>query len=197
MVRIALSRILVLIALSLMVAGIPESASAQHGGHIGGGGFHSGGGGFHGGNFGGSRGGTFAGGGFSSPYGRGGFRGHGYGGFYGRGFGFPGYGYGLGFSFGFGPYWGYPYYYGYGPGWTPYAYYDPYDSYYYPDGPADPRDDYYPRGNRDGCDYRHEDEHPCQPKNRNAPTKPSRSTVPESYPRSNDMTMNSADEWSI
>lgn len=192
MIRIVSLRILVLIALSVALIGLPPSAFAQHGGHGGGGGFH-GGGAFHGGgNFGGFHGGAvgFHSGGYGGFYGRGfyGFRGHGY---YG-GFGFPAYGFG--FGFGFGPYWGYPYYYGYG--WNPYAYYYPYGSYYYPpyyypDGPDYPRDNSYPRGNRDGCDYRDEDDHPCKSHNENVPPKPS-STVPDSAPEHNYVTTNPA-----
>jgi len=202
MTRIVWLRILVLIAVSVALIGIPRSASAQRGGHSGGGGFHGGGGGFHsGGNFGGFRGGVggfHGGGGFGGFRGGGfdGFRGRGFGGFRGRGFGFPGYGYGFGygfgFGFGFGPYWGYPYYYGYGPWGNPYAYYDPYDSYYYPDGPDYPRDNPYPRDNRGGCDYRHEDDHPCKPNNENAPAKPSSTDVPESSPEHNYVTTNPA-----
>ncbi len=188
MIRIVSSRILVLIVVSLVLTGIPKLASAQRGGHGGGGGFHGGGSGFHGGgSFGGFRGGAggFHGGGGFYGRGGGGFSGRGYGGFYGRGFGFPGYGFG--FGFGFGPYWGYPYYYGYGPWGNPYDYYYPYDSYYYyRDVPDYPRDNRYPR---DGCDYRHEDDHPCKPNNENAP-KPSSRDVPESSPRSNYVTTN-------
>jgi hypothetical protein len=191
MIRIVPLRILVLIAIFVRLIDIPQFASAQHGGH-GGGGFHAGGGGFHGGgsrgNFGGFHGGGFhGGGGFGGFHGGGyGFYGRRYGGFYGRGFGFPSYG----FGFGFGPYWGYPYYYGYGPWLSPYAYYYPYDSYYYPD---DPRDNRYPRDNRDGCDYRHEDDHPCKSNNENAPAKPSSTDVPESSPQRNYVTTKSAD----
>ena len=199
MIRIVSSRILVLIVVSLVLTGIPKLASAQRGGHGGGGGFHGGGSGFHGGgSFGGFRGGAggfHGGGGYGGFYGRGygGFYGRGYGGFYGRGYGFPGYGYG--FGFGFGPYWGYPYYYGYGPWGSPYAYYYPYD-YYYPDDRDYPPDNRYPRDNRDGCDYRHEDDHPCKPNNENAPAKPSSRAVPESSPEHNYVTRNPADDGS-
>jgi len=190
MIRIVWLRILVLIALSVALIGIPQSASAQRGGHGGGGGFHGGG------NLGGFRGGAR---GFHGGGGFGGFRGRGFDGFHGRGFrggrffggfGFPSYGYG--FGFGFGPYWGYPYYYGYGPWGSPYAYYDPYDSYYYPDGPDYRLDNPYRRDNRDGCDYRHEDDHPCKPNNENAPAKPSSTDVPESSPEHNYVTANPA-----
>ncbi len=167
--------------MSVALAGTPESASAQHGGHGGGGGFHGGGGGFHGG---GSVGGFHGGsGGFRGGGGFGGFRG--------------GYGYGLSFGFGFGPYWGYPYSYGYGP-WSPYAYY-PYSPYYYPDyypdDPDYPGDNRYPRDNRDECDYRHQDARPdaCKPNNENTPAKPSSTLVPESSPESNYMITNPAD----
>jgi hypothetical protein len=220
MSRIVWLRIVLVIAVSVALAGTPESASAQRGGHGGGGGFHGGGGGggfhgggggFHGGGgFGGFRGGAggFHGGNFGGFHG-GGFHGRGFGGFHGGGFrgrpffggfGFPGYGYGLSFGFGFGPYWGYPYSYGYGP-WSPYGYY-PYSPYYYPDyypdGPDYPRDNRNPRDNRDDCDYRHEDAHPdaCKPNNENAPAKPSSTVVPESSPESNYMTTNPADDRS-
>ena len=198
MTRIVWLRPLVLIAVSVALTGVPQSAFAQRGGHGGGGGFHGGGSGFHGGgNFGGFHGGA---GGFHSGGGFGGFHGGGYGGFHGHGFygfhghshfGFPGYGYGFGFGFGFGfaPYWGYPYY---GYGWNPYAYYYPYGSYYYPDGPDYPRDNPYPRDHRDDCDYRHEDDHPCKPNNENAPAKPSSTDVPESSPEHNYVTTNPA-----
>jgi len=197
MTRLGGLRILVLIVLALALLAIPQSASAQRGGHGGGGGFH-GGGAFHsGGNFGGFHGGAggFHGSGFGAVHSGGyyGFHGHGFYGYHGHsyyGFGYPGYGFGFGFGFGFGPYWGYPYYYGYGP----YAYYYPYGSYYYPpyyypNGRDDPRNDPDQRNNRDGCDYRDEDNHPCKSNNENTPPKPS-STVPESSPEHNYVTTN-------
>ena len=194
MTRVASLKLLVLLAVSVLLIGVPKFASAQRGGH--GGGFHGGGSGFHsGGSFGGFHGGGFHG---SSAFG--GFHGHSFYGFHGHGFhggpffggyGYPGYGFG--FSFGFGPYWGYPYWgypysYGYGPWGSPYAYYYPYAPYYYQDGP-DPGDDRYPRGDRDGCDYRDEDNHPCKSNSHNAPPRPS-STVPESSPDHNYVTTN-------
>ena len=120
---------ILIVAVSIALAGTPQSAFAQRGGHGGGGGFHGGGnfsGSRHGGSFGNFRGGGFNGfrhGGF------GGFRGGRYFGGYG---GYPFYGYGFDFGFGFGPYWGYPYYYGYAPWGYPYSYSYSYD---YPDGP--------------------------------------------------------------
>lgn len=199
MIRLASLRILVLIALSIALIGIPQSSFAQHGGHGGGGGFHGGGGAFHGGgNFGGFHGGAawFHGSGYGAFHSGGyyGFHGHGFrGGPFFGGLGFPGYGFGFGFGFspywGY-PYWGYPYSYGYGPWGNPYAYYYPYDPYYYQDGPGS-RDGRYPRGNRDGCDYRYEDEHPCKSQKKNAPPRPS-STVPKSSPQHNYVTTNPA-----
>jgi uncharacterized protein (TIGR03000 family) len=99
-------------------------ASAQHGGHgggghagggyHGGGGYHAGYGGYHAG-YGGYRGGYYRG--------YGGYRGYGYGGY---GYGYPYYGYGLGYGLGYGGY-------GYGLGYGGYGYSYPYSSgYSYP-----------------------------------------------------------------
>jgi hypothetical protein len=91
-----LLRALAVTAVSVALAGTPESSLAQHGGHGGGGGFHGGSGGFHGGGFGGHAGGGFRGGG------SGGFRsGGGFGNFHGGGFhngGFGGFRGGQGFG---------------------------------------------------------------------------------------------------
>jgi hypothetical protein len=181
--RAFLLRVLVVVAVSVALAGMPKSSFAQRGSfHGGGGGFHGGGGGsgFHSGGFGGShRGGGFSGfrggrsfGGFNGFRGDrgfggfGGFRdGRGFGGFRGdrffRGFRDRDFFFDFddfNFGFGFWPYWGaYPYWYGYGPWWGPYAYYSPYDYPYYPyDAPyyRYPRDD---RDNRCRPDYRHPD----------------------------------------
>ena len=230
MSSIASFRILVVVAVSLALAGAPQSSFAQRGGfHGGGGGFHGGGSGFHGGgafhggssgfrggggfrggnSFGNFRGGNF--GGFSGGRGLNGFRGGRFGGFRGfRGY-YPGFYSGFGFGFGFGPYWGgygYPYY-GYSPWWgpSPYAYYSPYGYGDYPDGGyADPGCDS-SSGNRgyddDGCapnnrirrdnrdcyDYRQKCAPDNNPKNDNAPARPSSEAAPEGPPAGNYLTV--------
>ena len=224
MYRTILLRALVVVAVSVALAGTPESSFAQHGGHGGGGGFHGGGGGFHGGGFGGHAGGGFHGGGgfgnFHGPGGFGGFRGdQGFNGFHNRGFGgfrggrgfrgdrffggLGGYPFFYGFDFGFWPYWGaYPYWYGYGP-WGPYPYYSPYD---YPDYPYDTPPYRYPRDDRDHrCrpDYRHPDRcndgspDTSKPKSENPPARPSNSLGPESSPERNYVTTNFADDRTV
>src|SRR6266567_766397 len=152
---------ILIIAVSIALAGTPQLAFAQRGGHGGGGGFHSGGvGGFRGGRY---------------------FGGYG---------GYPFYGYGFDFGFGFGPYWGYPYYYGYAPWGYPYSYSYPY-SYDYPDGsdydrdyPDRDRSHSYRRDDRDRCDYRYEDT--CQGNDNNQrPARPSSGSAADgSSPRS-------------
>ena len=131
----ALLKVLLLVIALIATVCTPSVASAQRGGHMGGGGFHGGGGygGFHGGN--GFHGGVgYPGGahGWGGPW-HGGYWGYpGYG--YGWGWGF-GFGVGVGVGLGFGSYWSYPYpYYGYYPDY-PYAPYYPYP-YYYPSYPA-------------------------------------------------------------
>jgi hypothetical protein len=182
-------KILIVAAVSVALAGTPESGFAQRGG----GGFHGGGGGFHGGGFGGGSG--FHGGGFGGGFhngGFGGFHGGGFGGFRG-GWGFPGWGgwgwgWGLNISFGW-PYWGsgYPY-----PWWGPYAYGYPYDPYYYPDnrdyGP-DRRyvPDYRYAPDHRVPDYRHDN---SKPDDQAAPAKPSTMPLPGSAPEHNYVTRN-------
>jgi hypothetical protein len=161
-------KILGVIAVSVVLAGTPEAAFAQRGGHGGGGGFHGGGGGFHGGSFRGGVGG-FHGGGF---HGGPGWRG----GFFGPRFG---YGWGLNIGFAWGPYWpAYPYY-GYGPWWgAPYYGYYPYYPYYVPYGGPDP-------------DYRRNDASPDAPLPKNddsPPAQHSNTPLPESAPNPNSVT---------
>jgi hypothetical protein len=195
-------KILIVAALSLALAGTPESGFAQRGG----GGFHGGGGGFHGGGFGGGSafhgsgfgGGGFHGGGFGGGVhngGFGGFHGGNFGGFHG-GWGFPGWwgwggwGWGWGINIGFGwPYWGYPYYNSW---WGPYAYGYPYAPYYYPadrDSAPDGRyvPDYRYAPDHRVPDYRHDN---SQPDDQSSPAKPSTMELPGSSAEHNYVTRN-------
>ncbi len=185
MSRAAVLRISFVMVLSVVLAGVPQSSFAQHGGH--------GGGGFHGGGFGGHSGGSFHGGGgsFHGGGGFGGFRGgggfHGGGGSFhdGRGFGgfpggdFGGFHDGRGFGgfhggrgFGgfrgnrfFGGYRGYGLGFGFGfwPYWDAYPYYYGYSPWWgapYPYYPYDRYDPYDPYSDPDyHCrpDYRYPD----------------------------------------
>ena len=177
--RAIVLRLSLVAAMSVALAGMPESSFAQRGGHGGGGGFHGGGfgghsggggfGGFHGGG-GGFHGGGFQGGrGFGGGGGFGGFHGgRGFGGFHGGGSsgfrggrGFGGFHGGRGFrdfddDFFFGGF-GFPGYgfgLGFGSYWDAYPYYG-YSPWwaapypYYPYDRYDPSDSYDPYYDRD------------------------------------------------
>ena len=166
-------KILIVAAVSLALAGTPESSFAQRGG----GGFHGGGG------FGGFRGGNF--GGF-----HGGFGGVGWG--YPGWWGWGGWGWGWGLNVGFGwPYWGwgYPYYDGW---WGPYAYSYPYDPYYYPGDRDSAPDGHYVPDYRYAPDhrvpdYRHDN---SEPDDQSSPAKPSTMELPGSSADHNYVTRN-------
>ena len=190
-------KILILAAVSLALAGSPESGFAQRGG----GGFHGGGVGFHGGGFG--SGSAFHGG-FNGGFHSGGFGGfHGgfggvNGGFVGfrGGWGFPGWwgwgGWGWGFNISLGwPYWGwgYPYY---NPWWGPSAYGYPSSPYSYPGDPGSAPDgryvpDYRYAPDHRVPDYRHDN---SQPDDQSVPAKPSTMELPGSSAEHNYVTRN-------
>jgi hypothetical protein len=203
-----LLRALAVAAVSVALAGTPESSFAQHGGHGGGGGFHGSGGGFHGGGFGshagggfhgGSSGGFRSGGGFGNFHGSGGFSGfrggRGFGGFNNGGFG----GFRGGRGFGgfrgnrfFGGFGGYPFFYGFDFGFWPYwgAYpywygygpwwgpYGYYSPYDYPDYPYDAPPDRYPGHDRRDRDNR------CRPDYRHPDNRCNDSSPDTSKPNS-------------